>query len=683
MKSNKQKKGLGFSEKKVTDPLKIKTLKPSFYIKPNPRYIWLAAVAIAVITFIVFLPSLQNEFVNWDDFVYVVNNPMVVTDHISLSDIFSKPVSSNYHPLTVLSLAFNYQLGKTDPMGYHLVNVLFHVFNTLLAFFFVYLLTRGNLLMAAVVSLFFGIHPMHVESVSWVSERKDVLYVFFFLSGLLTYLFYQESKKTVWYILTLLIFVLSCLSKGMAVVFPLVLLLIDYYRNIKLGKRMFAEKIPFFLVSFIFGITAFRIQQNGKSVMEVYSIFQRGMFACYGAVTYVAKFFIPEGLSAFYPYPLSDQMPILFYLSPIIIAAVVVLLWFFARKEKGILFGLLFYIVTVALVLQFFSVGSAILADRYSYLCYIGLLFAVADVFNSALQGKRAFAWLRFPLGVAILIGALVFSVQTYGRTQIWKNSETLWSDAIEKCPNAAPAYYLRGTIYSGKMETEKALQDYNAAIALGYQAPDLFNNRGQIYAGKGQFDLAYADFARAVSLYPDFAGGWINLAIYYSMNGKFDTALIDFDKAEKLDPKVPSLYINRAIAYMNLKDFANAEKDFAKALLIDPDNAGVYATRGTYYNSLNQFELALNDFNKAIQLHPDVNMYNLRGEVFQKLKRYEESIADFNKAIQLSPNTPVYWYNLSVSSNALRRKKEAKDDAVKAMLLGMKLDDDYLRSLN
>ena len=243
----------------------------------------IAICFIVIITFIVFFPSFKCGFTNWDDEDYVTKNSLVVSNFIHVKEIFKTPVLLNYHPITMLTFALNYQFGKLNPVGYHLWNVLLHVLNTILVFVFIFIFTKRNLLMATIVALFFGIHPMHVESVAWVSERKDVLYVFFFLAALISYLYYKEKGKPIWYSITLLLFILSCLSKAMAVVFPFVLILIDYYTadsisQIAIWKRKTSiDKIPFFLISLVFGITAYVIQHNGKAMefMNHFTSFQR------------------------------------------------------------------------------------------------------------------------------------------------------------------------------------------------------------------------------------------------------------------------------------------------------------------------------------------------------------------------------------------------------------------------
>ena len=214
---------------------------------------------------------------------------------------------------------------------------------------FVYMITRRSLIMAAVVSVLFGIHPMHVESVTWIAERKDVLYVFFFMGGLVTYLKYLNDKRIIWYFVTLILFVLSCLSKAMAVVFPLILMLVDYYYSsekseVPLWKRAsILNKIPFFIVSLIIGIAAFKIQHEGNimQAMQLFTLPHRALFACFGAVMYIVKLLIPVNLSAFYSYPpysAAKGLPTVITIAPVFILIIIGVIYFFFRKKKVLTF---------------------------------------------------------------------------------------------------------------------------------------------------------------------------------------------------------------------------------------------------------------------------------------------------------------------------------------------------------
>jgi tetratricopeptide (TPR) repeat protein len=604
---------------KNPQPIKENTVKNRSVLLP-----WLCSIGIALITFIVFLPSLNDYFTNWDDTAYVVSDKLVTNGNIDFAKIFTTPVSSNYHPLTILSLAINYQIGDLKPFSYHFVNIILHVLNTVLVFLFIFLLTRRNLLMACIVALLFGIHPMHVESVTWVSERKDVLYVFFFLSGLITYLKYTKTKKTTWYILTFLLFTLSCLSKGMAVTFPVILLLIDYYKNTPLTKIKITEKIPFFILSVVIGIIAIRVQspiihmaiiQSGKTISatQVYSPLQHILFASYGVIMYMVKLVIPYKLSAFYTYPPPNTkyLPIIFYLSPVIlICLLAALCCCFIKKEKAIVFGFLFYLTSIVLVLQFISVGQAIMADRYSYLSYIGLFFILALVIDKLWQTNNIL--LKYGCIIIVITSSIIFSYQTHARTQVWQNSESLCTNVIDNYPDATIAYSLRGLYYANNNNIPGALLDYKKTLHLdsvygsaliNYSA--VYYNRSLIYSNEGKTDSALSDLTTAINYDTNYAAAYTNRGILYCNKGLTALALHDFTKAISLDSTISNAYSDRALIYYENGRNDLALADLSKAIANNPSFAPNYYHRGICYKANKQYKNAIDDFNMAIRLDP------------------------------------------------------------------------------
>jgi tetratricopeptide (TPR) repeat protein len=663
----------------------IKKNKPVTPVEEKQRstvLMWVCISAITAITYFVFSPSLQNDFTNWDDPAYVLENPLVTADSVQVVKMLETPVSGNYHPVTILSLALNYRFGKLNPYVYHLENLIFHLLNTILVFFFIFLLTRRNLLMAAIVSLFFGIHPMHVESVAWISERKDVLYVFFFMAGLITYLRYRETKRAIWCVLTFLLFILSCLSKGMAVVFPVILLLIDYLRGVKWERKLLFEKIPFFVLSIVFGIIAVSVQQSGKAItaMSTFTVFQRLMVVSYGAIMYIVKFFVPYQLSAFYPYPdihSPDGIPVIFYFSPFIVLIIIgVLIYFFRRKEKEIVFGLLFYFASVVLVLQFLSVGSAIIADRYSYLSYIGLAFVVAYIMNRALQKKGALAFIKYPLTALVILGAIIFSYESCLRTQVWKNTESLWTNVIDNYPDAALAYVSRGEYYNNENEIGEALADYNAALKLTVFSSDSYKNahynRGIIYSNEGKCDSAIADLTKVIEIDPGYSEAYVNRGNSYDNCGEHNLAMRDYSKAIAIDPNNADAYNDRGILYYkNFKD-DSALTDLNKAIALNPTVAVYYYNRGLEYKAVNQFQNAITDFTKGLQLNPkQADLYhNTRGLCNISLQNYDDAIVDFSKSIESNPSVAVYWNNRSFAESKIGHNEDAKSDALKGQQL-------------
>ena len=258
------------------------------------------ACLILVIVSLSFLPSLKCGLVNWDDDRYLSNTPAVQS--LSLTTVKEASTSffiGHYQPLTILSYALDYHFYKLNPYHYHLTNLILHLLNSLLVFYLIYLLS-GNIIVSFITAILFGLHPLHVESVAWVSERKDVLYSFFFLLSCITYLYYlTKGNKHKYYILSLFLFLCSLLSKSMAVTLPLLLLLIDYYLKRKPNKTLLLDKIPYFFLSIIFGIIA--IFGVGIRPKVGFSLFGALSAASYATVFYLGKLFLPIKLSCLYP----------------------------------------------------------------------------------------------------------------------------------------------------------------------------------------------------------------------------------------------------------------------------------------------------------------------------------------------------------------------------------------------
>ena len=307
--------------------------------------ITLCLCLVLLIVFGAFFPSLKNGFVNWDDDNYVVSSSSISSLSASnLKSIFTSFSVGHYQPLTILSYAFDYHFFKLNPYHYHLTNLILHLLNSLLVFYLIYLLS-GNIGVSFITAILFGIHPLHVESVAWVSERKDVLYSFFFLLSCITYLYYlTKGRNSKYYLLSLFLFLCSLLSKSMAVTLPLLLLLIDYYLKREPNKQLLLDKIPYFCLTAIsciivfFGVILF----GGLRQEAHFSLFSMLAVASYGIVFYLGKFFLPINLSCLYPYYNFEYNPTYLYsiISVILLSLMVALTVKYTRK---LLFGTLFF----------------------------------------------------------------------------------------------------------------------------------------------------------------------------------------------------------------------------------------------------------------------------------------------------------------------------------------------------
>jgi len=622
--------------------------------------LWL--LAIVALTFAVYVPSLDNDFTNWDDTHLVTENPAVL--HQDAHAILTQPVVGNYIPLTIASLALNYKMSGLDPRSYHWLNLLLHLANTALVFFFIRALMGGGLWAPAVCSLFFGIHPMHVESVAWITERKDVLYAFFFLLGLLAYLRFLDRRQYVWLGAAFVAFALSLASKPAAMVFPLVLLAIDWYRRRPINLPGFLEKAPFLILSIIDGILTLHALKaaGGLAYTGVYQPFERVLVASYGAVMYVVKMIAPFRLSAIYPFPALpiEHLGPAFYLSFVALVVGLPLVVFFFRKDRPVLFGLAFFFINIVLVLQFLNFGTELMADRYTYLPYVGLFFALSAWLDERAPTPATSHPGRtlIPTGLMLLIP--ICAVQTWNRCEVWKNPETLWNDTIRKYPHkVVDAYNLRGHYYQHTLgRLDAAMADYDEALRLNPSNGHAWNNKGTLLSQMGHDDSALACFDRAVAAKPDLADAFNNRGAVKGRLGDLAGATSDFTRSIAIDPRFRDPYVNRSVAYFMLNQYESAIADSRAAIALDaasPDTPSLYDAIGTNLQAMNRPGDAIAEHTKAIQATP-MGDSRLGGFHLNRSFAYLAS-GDRGNALQDAvaaegqgiPVKPEYWKKLGV----------------------------------
>ena len=610
-------------------------------VKKNNFYLpVLLSVLIAIYTIIILSPALKCDFLVYDDDLFITQNPLVVNKDINVKQIFTSVAAKNdYYPITILTLAWNYQQGKLDPAGYHFWNLMLHALNTILVFFVTYLLTKRNLLMAAIVSMLFGIHPMHVESVAWATERKDVLFLFFFMGGLITYLYYINSKKWLWYFITILLFVLSCLSKGTAVVFPFVLLLIDYLILSKVSIKNMYDKIVFIIISFLFMLFTYRLHQTGtlNNLADNRSFIFRILTATYQLMMYAVKLVIPYPLSIFYQNADEKNLPLIYYLSPLIIAVIAVGLYYL-RKEKELIFGVFFYLVSIALMLQIIPTGGGlfIMSDRFTYLAYIGLFFIIAYWMNKAVNSTKN--KLFGIIAKSILVtGILIFSFQSYSRAKVWTNSETLFSDAIEKDSTNSYSYLMRGVYRFKKNNFVEAMNDLNKSIYFDSLFEQAYYDRAMIHDKSGNIDAAIKDYKKAINIKPFRVEAFDNLGWDYFLKSNTDSAIVYYNKAIKLNPEYANVYNNLGVVYSSLGNAREALINYNKALQLLPDFTNARINRAKTKVEMNDFLGAMEDWNFLTKtLANEPKLYYSRAMTYLKMKDTANACKDFKIASDL-----------------------------------------------
>ena len=608
----------------------------------------------------------------WDDDDYVRNNLLVHS--INLKEIFSNYVVGNYHPLTVLMLAFEYKLFGVVETGYHVVNLLFHLLNVLLVFRVVVLLSEKSWV-AIITALLFGIHPIHVESVAWISELKDLMYTFFFLASYAFYLKYLRDKKQKFYYYSLILFLFSLLSKAMAASLPVLMILTDYLKGEKINTKSLLSKVPFFILSIVLGLVAIYAQKTaGATDIADFSLPYRIVFACYGFMTYLFKLVLPVDLCAYYPYPnlKGNPLPSQYYAYVVMILVLAVAVFYSMRFTKKIFFGFGFFSVTVFLVLQLLPVGGAIMADRYSYIPSIGIFYLIGEglyfLWNSKGSGKT---W-KVPATVALGIASIFFCSQTYARCGIWKDGIALWDSVISQYQTIAPAYINRGIILAGQKKYDDALRDYNKAIELNPDFPKGYSNRGVLLKDLKRYDESLSDYNKAIELLPNYAIPYNNRGVLFKILNRLDEALNDYNRAIALLPNYPDALYNRAVVYKLQNKYDESLRDYNKAIQLRPNSSSMYRSRAGLMSNYDKFEEALRDYNKAIQLEPNnADNWLSRGIYFSKIKKYPEAINDYNKVIAIQPSMPEAYYGKGIAEYETGNKSLGCSDMQKAAGMG------------
>jgi len=578
-------------------------------------------MAIAAITLWVLRSCLNNQFTNWDDPDYIISNSLVKDISLNnLKAIFSRPVMGIYHPITMLSYAIEYYFVRLSPWLYHFDNLVMHIVTTILVYAFVYLLTSRKIT-AIITALLFGIHPMHVESVAWISGRKDLLCGLFYVAACIIYLLYLQSKtsrKKGLYAGVLILFICALLSKPVAVTLPLVLLLVDYYKSRAWGKNILLEKIPHFLLAVLSGTLSVITQRAIGSISlhnVSYSVFERLALGAYALIWYMYKAVAPSGLCCFYPYPQNPgSLPFVFYTYPVVLVAIVFIIWKFARRNKDVIFGLLFFLVNIALLLQVIPVGQAIVADRYSYISYIGLFFIAGRYFQHFYDAGIYKLYRKLVLAIAIIcFGYLGYAANE--RCKVWYDSISLWQDELKQAAGQnSMAYDNLGAIYYDKWmntnnreekKTDADSAEYLMKQSIGLDPDDSdkpYEAVASLLYAKREFDSAQYFFSMATKLNPT-AGRHLNYGNFLMQMGKSDSALAEYNAAIVQNPDLYAPYLNSGKILLHQKHWDEAMKDFNEAINTHPNSGEAYYQRSFCDTEIGIRAQALKDVETAISL--------------------------------------------------------------------------------
>lgn len=608
---------------------------------------WKWMLLAVVLSFASFFPTLQNGWTNWDDEAYVLNNRMVQEfSGESIAATFTTPEQVGlYHPFTILSLAVDHVVWGNEPFGYHLSNLLLHLLNVVLVFLLFWRLCRMRWL-AFSAAVLFGLHPMHLESVAWISARKDVLYTCFFLLSLLGYLQLRsaEAGKWRWYALSLLAFVAALLSKGMAFVLPVILLLLDYVQKRRPDRQMWLEKLPFFALSLVALLVAQSGQQVSDSMMEVdsYPLYKTVFIGMYNALLYIVKAVVPFNLSAFHPFPFQESiaLPWYYYLSVLPFAVGLYLLYRAFRRDRWIFFCFAFFLVSIGPVLQVIPFGKAVMAERYTYVAYIGLFGLIGAGVQRMQPSMRLLpaAWV------------LALGIVSFVRAPIWKDSQTLWSSVIGQYPDHYYAYLARG-------------RDHMRSGAIREGGTDL---------------------SRSVALNPGCSACYYERGRYFEAINDPAGAMADYNASIEREAGHHRSLLNRGLLYLRQNaDTALALQDVQAAVAAEPEYALGHMNLGVILASMGELQSALSAHDRAVALEPwNGIFYRYRGLVHYDLKDFEKAAEDFRLTTERDPRDGMAWFFRAGVAFDLGDAEAARSHAAQAQKLGFKVPEAFLRKL-
>ena len=614
----------------------------------------LVCVALIFVTVIAFEPVRRNGFVNYDDDKYVTDNPHVLKGLTweSVSWAFGTTHTSNWHPITWLSHMADCEFFGSNQLGHHFSSLAIHIVNVVLLFLVLRRMT-GSVWASAFVAAIFGVHPLRVESVAWVAERKDVLSGFFWMLSLFLYARYCERESIGRYAAVFLCFCVGLMAKAMLITLPLVLLLLDYWplgrmrRNKRTLPGLLIEKAPLFLAAIVSAIVTYIVQAKYGSVKvgESWPLWIRVANAFVSYVGYIDVMFIPRGLAVLYPHA-GRSLP-LFQALLCVVAMVAVCggVIQMARRYPAIAVGWFWYVVMLVPVIGFIQIGVQSMADRYTYLPSIGIGIMLAWGAAELLPNKAAGKIILSLCGAAI-IGALVFC--TRAQAAHWRDSIRLCERALSVTENNYVMHNNLANALQANGQPGEAIKHYYQAIAIKDDYADPYNNLGVMLQKLGQVDSAIAAYCKAIALRPGYARAHNNLGIALQSQAKFTEAAGHFRQAVEANPKYAEAHSNLGGVFFAQNKVEDAIKCFRRALEIDAEYAQAYYNLALAMQGQGKLDDAARYYSDAVRIAPGyINAYNNLGTVLALQGKFQQAVTSFRQVLALDPNNASAKKNL------------------------------------
>ncbi len=628
------------------------------HISANQKKLIISMAIIAII--LTSYWNVQNYgFVHYDDPLYVTNNFGIQSGFTlkSITYAFTDFHTGHWLPLTMMSHMLDWQVFGDKAGGHHWTSVIIHILNTVLLFLLLDTLT-GVIWRSAFVAVLFAIHPINVESVAWIAERKNVLSTFFWISTMLFYVWYVRSPHWKRYLPVLICFALGLMCKPMLITLPFVLLLLDYWPlkrtainqrdedrseastspSVKKTKISFLilEKIPLLILTGISICLTFYAARSVNTVasLDFLPLAERINNAIVSYMLYIKKLFWPLDLAVFYPNIDKPSWQIFLSASLLLIITITVCRYF--RKYPYLPVGWFWYIGTLVPVIGIVQVGAQAMADRYAYIPLIGL-FIMIVWFAADFVKKRPCSKVGIVLIASVII--IVLSFLAWQRCQLWGDNFALWNDVLKKDNKVGVAYNFRGRAYASNGQYQLAITDFDSALEIDKNYTDALNNRAIVYQAIGQNKYALRDYNHALKIGSRFADTYFNRGLLYLEMGRFDLAIDDFTAAIKVEPEMPGAFNNRGVAFRLKAQYEKALADFNQALRLNQKLAEAYFNRGIVYGIYKKNDLAVKEFTEALEIKPEyAGAHFYLAEILRRQGLFAEAAYHLREAIRINP---------------------------------------------
>lgn len=650
---------------------------------PNTSWSVGICLLLALVTLLVYFPLRGHGYVALDDGDYVKDNRMVQAGltWAGIKWAFTTGHSGNWHPVTWLSHMLDAQLFGPGPAGPHVVNLLLHVANTLLLLGVLRRLT-GALGRSALVAALFALHPLHVESVAWISERKDVLSAFFFLLTLWRYTNYAvaalaRSRETArWYGAALAAFALGLMSKPMLVTLPCVLLLLDVWPLQRLSAassravlgRLLAEKLPFFALSAASCVVTLVMQKRGGAVgsLASYALDLRIENALVSYARYLGKIFWPADLAVIYPHP--GHLPMLgVAIAALLVAGLAFTAAWWFRKFPFVAVGAFWFLGMLVPTIGLVQVGVQSMADRYTYLPSIGAFIVIAWG-----AGELFARWRRPKTAIALAVVLVTAcALQTRAQLAHWQSSEKLFRHTLAMTAENFAAHNSLGHAYLEEGRVNEAIVEFERTLEIDPRFAEAHNNLGTALLQLARVEQALAEFRKAVTLRPTFALARYNAGTVLLQTGRIDEAIAELEKAAALQPDDVPVQLNLGNAFLQKGRLDDAIARYRTALVHESKNADLHNNLGQALLQKGRIDEAFAHFQTAVKVDPShANAHYLLGELALRRSQWDEAIVHFQKTLKTQPDDAEAHFQLATALREKGRSSEAAVHAEKATRL-------------